>query len=408
MPAFQYAALDSNGRTRKGVLEGDTARQVRQLLRERSLLPIEVAEVSGQQMPKQRSVSTKQHWRGRINATELALLTRQLATLIGSGLPIEQALGTVARQTNKARINSLLLAVRARVLEGHSLATALQDFPRVFPELFRATVAAGEQSGHLELVFERLADYTENRQNLRQKVGLALFYPLLLTIVAIAIVIGLLAYVVPQVIQVFNSVSQQLPPLTRALIATSEFLSDYGWLLSGLAVAVVLGFSYAIRYNSIRFRIQQLLLELPLLGRLLRGLNSARFARTFSILISSGVPVLDALRIASQVIGNLPMRAALSKASDNVKEGGSLHQALAESGYFPPMAVQLVASGESSGRLDSMLERAAIQQERETDTLIAALLGIFEPLLILTMGAIVLVIVLAILLPIFDLNQIIH
>jgi general secretion pathway protein F len=409
MPAFQYAALDADGRTRKGVLEGDTARQVRQLLRERALVPIEVAEVAGQQSPQQpQPLLHQQRWRGRINATELALLTRQLATLIGSGLPIEQALGTVAQQSGKARLNSLLLAVRARVLEGHSLATALQDFPRVFPELFRATVAAGEQSGHLEIVFERLADYTENRQNLRQKVGLALFYPLILTLVAIAIVIGLLAYVVPQVVQVFASVSQQLPLLTRALIATSEFLNDYGWLMLGAAVAVIVCFSYAMRYTSVRFRLQQLLLGLPLLGRLLCGLNSARFAHTFSILTASGVPVLDALRIAAQVIGNLPMRTAIQQASGRVKEGGSLHKALAESGYFPPMAVQLIASGEASGRLDTMLERAAIQQERETDTLIAALLGIFEPLLILTMGAIVLVIVLAILLPIFDLNQIIH
>lgn len=404
MPAYQYAALDANGRTRKGVLEGDTARQIRQQLREQELMPVEVNEVAAQH----QQTGSRQRWRGSINATELALITRQLATLIASALPIEQALATVAQQSGKSRINSLLLAVRARVLEGHSLATALNDFPQAFSELFRSTVAAGEQSGHLDIVFERLADYTENRQYLRQKINLALFYPLLLTIVAILIVIGLLVYVVPQVVQVFNSVSQQLPLLTRALIAISEFVQNYGWLILSLIVAVMLGFGYAIRQFGLRRHLQRLVLHLPLLGRLSRGLNSTRFARTFSILVSSGVPVLEALRIASQVISNLPMREAIQRASERVKEGSSLHKALAESGYFPPMAIQLIASGEASGRLDNMLERAAVQQERETDTLIAALLSVFEPLLILTMGGVVLIIVLAILLPIFDLNQIVH
>ena len=229
MPAYQYAALDEQGRTRKGLLEGDTARQVRQLLRERGLLPIDIQEVSGR--AQNRSGVKSRLWGIRVNATELALITRQLATLVGSGFPLEEALGAVARQADNNKLSSLLLAVRARVLEGHTLATALGDFPRVFPELYRATVAAGEQSGHLEIVFERLADYTEARQQMRQKIGLALFYPLLLTGVAILIVTGLLAYVVPQVVQVFDSMGQQLPFLTRALIALSDFLRTHGWLL---------------------------------------------------------------------------------------------------------------------------------------------------------------------------------
>lgn len=404
MAAFQYAALDERGRTRKGLLEGDTARQVRQVLRERGLVPLDVEEVAG----RKESGRRRTPWASRIGATELALVTRQMATLVGSGVPIEEALGAVARQAGKARTGSLLMAVRTRVLEGHSLATALGDFPRVFPELYRATVAAGEQSGYLDVVFERLADYTETRQQMRNKIGLALFYPLLLTLVAILIVAGLLAYVVPQVVQVFTSIGQELPFLTRALIALSDFLRDYGLLLLGALILLVFAFGYGMRRIGFRRRVHRLLLRVPLLSRLIRGLNTARYARTLSILMASGVPVLEGLRIAAQVVSNLPLREAVERAAIRVKEGGSLHTAIRESGHFSPMTVQLIASGEASGRLESMLERAAVQQERETDTLIAALLGLFEPILILVMGGVVLTIVLAILLPIFDLNQLVR
>ncbi len=403
MPAFQYAAIDEGGRTRKGLLEGDTARQVRQLLRERGFTPLTVEEVATREQ-------THGRWRllgRRISATELALVTRQLATLVNAGFPVEEALGAVARQAEKTRLSSLLLAVRARVLEGHNLANALADFPRVFPELYRATVAAGEQSGHLDVVFERLADYTETRQQMRQKVGLALFYPALLTGVAILIVTGLLVYVVPQVVQVFTNIGQQLPALTRYLIATSDFLRQHGLLILAGVLLLTIGFSYGLRQPAFRQRWHHLLLRLPLLSRLIRGLNTARFARTFSILMASGVPVLEALRISAQVISNLPMREAVEQATVRVKEGTSLNTAIGASGLFPLMTVQLIASGEASGRLETMLERSALQQERETETLIAALLGIFEPVLILTMGMVVLTIVLAILLPIFDLNQLV-
>ena len=405
MPAFQYSALDSRGRSRKGLIEADTPRLARQALREQGLHPLGIEEVASQERRRGR-----QWWSGRVrvNATDLALITRQLATLVGSGLPLEEALGAVARQAERTRLSGLLLAVRTRVLEGHTLATALGDFPQVFPELYRATVAAGEQSGHLDVVFERLADYTEARQQMRQKVGLALFYPALLTGVAVLIVAGLLTYVVPQVVQVFSSLNQQLPALTRGLIAVSDFLRQYGAVLLAALVAAAIGWRYALRRVGFQRRVHQVLLKLPLLAPLTRGANTARFARTFSILMASGVPVLEALRISAQVLGNLPMREAVEQATARVKEGASLHKALGNSGYFPPMTVQLIASGESSGRLESMLERAAVQQERETETLIAALLGIFEPMLILVMGGVVLVIVLAILLPIFDLNQLVR
>jgi general secretion pathway protein F len=402
MGAFEYTALDERGREKHGVLEGDAARQIRQQLREQGLTPLAVEAV------QQREERSRRTWfRGRISSTDLALITRQWATLVRSGLPIDEALSTVSKQTEKSRQKSMLVAVRSRVMEGHSLAAALADFPHVFSELFRSTVAAGEQSGHLDVVLERLADYTEARQQLSQKMMLALIYPVLLTLVAVAVVILLLTYVVPQVVQVFENIGQELPLLTRGLIASSDFLQSYGIAIFGLLALVVVVFSYLLRLPAFRFGVHKFLLALPLVSRLVRGLETARFARTFSILVASGVPVLDGMRISAQVMKNLPMREAVDAAARRVREGSGIHLALESCGYFPPMTVHLIASGEASGNLEEMLERAALGQEREMETLISGMMGLFEPLLILTMGGIVLVIVLAILLPIFDLNQLV-
>lgn len=404
MSAFEYVALDPRGKEQKGVLEGDTARQVRQQLRDKGWMPVDVQETTVRQTGgRQRSVRVR---RG-VSATDLALITRQLATLVRSGLPLDESLQAVAQQTEKSRIQSMLLAVRSRVLEGHTLATGLSDFPHVFPELYRTTVSAGEQSGHLEVVLERLADYTESRQQMQQKIQLALFYPVLLTLVAIGVVIGLMTYVVPQVVQVFENIGQELPLLTRTLIAISDFMRTYGlFMLMLLAVAGGVA-GWVLGKEGPKRRFHASLLHLPLIGRLERGINAGRFARTFSIVTASGVPVLEGLRIASEVMSNLPMREAVEDASRKVREGASIHAALEASGYFPPMTVHLIASGEASGKLEEMLERAAVNQEREIETLIAAVMGLFEPILILVMGALVLVIVLAILLPIFNLNQLV-
>jgi len=403
MGAFEYTALDAGGREKKGVLEGDAARQVRQQLRELGLTPLSVEAV------QQREARTHRTWfKRRISGTDLALITRQWATLVRSGLPVDEALSTVSKQTEKARLKSMVAAVRSRVMEGHSLAVALGDFPHVFSELYRSTVAAGEQSGHLEVVLERLADYTETRQQLAQKMMLALVYPVLLTVVAIAVVVLLLAYVVPQVVQVFDNIGQELPLLTRGLIASSAFLQSYGIALLGLLVVSATIFVYMLRIPAFRRGFHRVLLALPIVSRLVRGLETARFARTFSILVASGVPVLDGMRISAQVMNNMPMREAVDAAARRVREGSGIHLALESCGYFPPMTVHLIASGEASGKLEEMLERAAGGQEREMETLIAGLMGLFEPLLILSMGAIVLVIVLAILLPIFDLNQLVQ
>jgi general secretion pathway protein F len=405
MGAFEYTALDPRGREKRGVLEGDAARQIRQQLREKGWVPLSVEEVAQREAKERKRYA---FLRRGISATELALITRQLATLVRAGLPLEECLRAVSQQADKGRLKSMLLAVRARVMEGHSLAVGLSDFPHVYPELYRTTVEAGEQSGHLDRVLERLADYTESRQQLRQKIQLAVFYPALLTVVAILVVGGLMTYVVPQVVQVFENIGQELPPLTRGLIAVSDFLRNNGLVMLILLGLVMAGFSYLLRNTAVRRRFHKVLLAIPLVSRLERGLNTGRFARTFSILTASGVPVLESLRISAQVISNLPMKEAVTEATARVREGAGIAAALERSGYFPPMTVQLVASGEASGKLEEMLERAAINQEREIETLIAALLGLFEPLLILFMGSVVLVIVLAILLPIFDLNQLIQ
>ena len=403
MGAFEYTALDSTGRTRTGILEADTPRQIRQQLREKQWAPLSVVEVQQREAKRQKRLS----FRRGINATDLALITRQFATLAGSGLPIDEALQAVSQQTEKARIKSMLLAVRSRIKEGHTLADALADFPHVFPDLYRATVSAGEQSGHLDAVLSKLADYTENRQQVQQKGMLALIYPVLVTTVAILVVTALLAYVVPQVVQVFENINQQLPILTIILIAISDFIREYGVLLLIAIVLAVTVTGYILRRPGPRAAFHRLLLRLPLIGRLVRGMNAARFARTFSIMVASGVPVLEGLRISSQVVTNIPMRQSVEETARNVREGSSLHTALERNGYFPPMTIHLIASGETSGNLETMLERAAISQEREVETLIAAMLGIFEPALILIMGGLVLLIVLAILLPIFDLNQLV-
>jgi general secretion pathway protein F len=402
MGAFEYTALDARGRERNGVLEGDAARQIRQQLREQGLTPLSVQEVQQREAKSRKTLFVR-----GISATELALITRQWATLVRSGLPVEEALRTVAQQAEKPRLKSMMMAVRSRVMEGHTLATALGDFPHVFSELYRATIQAGEQSGHLDVVLERLADYTEGRQQMSQKMSQAMIYPVMLTIIALGAVGFLLTYVVPKIVKVFEDIGQELPTLTQGLIATSEFLQENWLLLMVVLVVLVSGFVYLLRFEQFKFRYHRFLLRVPLISRLVRGLNAARFARTLSIVAASGVPILDGLRIAAQVVTNLPMRYAVDDAANKVREGSAIHKALDASKYFPPMTVHLIASGEASGNIEEMLERAAESQEREMQALTEGLLGIFEPMLILLMGGFVLVIVLAILLPIFDMNQLV-
>lgn len=403
MGAFQYVALDARGKEQKGVLEGDTARHVRQLLRERELVPIEVDAVEARAQKSARSLTLRR----RIGGLDLAIVTRQLATLFRAGLPLDEALQAASQQTEKARLKSIILGVRAKVLEGHTLADGLEDFPQAFPAVYRATVAAGEQAGQLDNVLERLADYTEARHGLSQKISQAMIYPIVLTTLSLSIVTFMLIYIVPRVVGVFETTGQTLPILTRGLIALSDFVEQWWWAIIAAAAVAVFGISRTLAQEGPRREFHRWLLRLPVIGRVVRGINTARFTRTMAILSASGVPIVECLQISAAVVGNLPMRDAINEAAVRVGEGSPIGRSLSHSKLFPPMTLHLISSGESSGELDSMLDRAASHQESEMNNLLTAMLNFLEPVLIIAMGAMVLVIVLAILLPIFQINQLV-
>lgn len=404
MGAFEYTALDAQGRERKGLIEGDTPKHVRQLLREKQLLPMEIQEAAQKELKRSRA---RGFFRRGLSTLDLALLTRQLATLLRSGLPLEESLAAVAEQTEKPRVQGIVLGVRSKVVEGHPLADGLRDFPQAFPEIYRATVSAGEQSGKLDHVLERLSDYTESRQVMGQQVSNALVYPIVLMVLSCAIVSFLLAYVVPQVVAVFESGHQELPLATRILIGSSDFLRNYWFYLLAVIAIGVWGFLRWLRSPDAKVRFDRFLLRVPLLGKLIRGLNTARFARTFSILTASAVPVLEALRISAEVVNNLPMQQAVVEAALRVREGAPIGKSLAARKLFPPMMIHLISSGESSGELEKMLERAATNQEREMDGLLSTLTNLLGPFMVVFMGAVVMFIVIALLLPIFQLNDLV-
>lgn len=404
MAAFEYLALDPRGRQQKGLLEADSARQARQLLRDKQWSPLDIRPARARE---ETGVGALSLISKGLSARDLALVTRQLATLVQAALPIEEALRAAAAQASSAKIKSMLLAVRARVMEGHSLASSLREFPSAFPELYRATVAAGEHAGHLGLVLDQLADYTEQRQQSRQKIQLALLYPVILMVASLAIVGFLLGYVVPDVVKVFVDTGQELPALTRGLISVSNLVKGWGWLMVLVVAALVSGLRIALRDEQLRRRWHALILRLPLLGRMARATNTARFASTLAILSRSGVPLVEALDIAAQVIANLHIRDKVVEAAQKVREGGSLTRSLEATGEFPPMMLHMIASGEKSGELDQMLARTAHNQESDLAAQIALLVGLFEPFMLVFMGAVVLVIVLAILLPILSLNQLV-
>lgn len=403
MGAFQYVAVDPRGKEKSGVLEGDTARHVRQLLRERELTPIRVDEVESRERKRSRSAPLR---RG-VSALELAIVTRQLATLVRAGLPLDEALQAASQQSEKPRLKSIILGVRTKVLEGHTLASGLDDFPQAFPNVYRATVTAGEQAGQLDTVLEQLADYTESRHHLSQKISQAMIYPTVLTVLSLSIVTLMLIFIVPRVVGVFETTGQELPILTRALIGLSDFIQNWWWaVILGAAVASFTIIRILSREGPKR-AFHRRLLRLPVIGRVIRGVNTARFTRTMAILSTSGVPIIETLRISAAVVGNLPMRDAINEAGVRVREGAAIGRSLGQSQLFPPMTMHLISSGEASGELDSMLDRAASHQESEMDSLLSSMLNLLEPALIILMGTMVLLIVLAILLPIFQINQLV-
>jgi len=407
MPAYSYVAVDAQGRTRRGVVEAEAPRQARAGLRNQGLVPLELAAVAPEAAAAPPGTGWL-HWRRRIGGAELALVTRRFALLLEAGLTVEECLVALIAQAQDEASGRILSAVRAEVLSGHSLAAALERFPASFPDIYRALVATGEQSGDLAGVVMRLADYLERRQAMSQSAGLALLYPAIVASVALLMVVGLLAYVVPQVVEVFQQSRQELPFLTRAMLWLSGALEDH-WLAIGAFVAAVAAAArLAWARETWRARWQARLLRTPVLGPVLLGGGTARVASTLAILVGGGVPLLQALAASARVVSILPLREAVEEAARQVREGSTLHRALDRRKVFPPILIHLVASGEASGRLAHMLQQAARHQELENERRVKLLTGILEPLVIVTMGVVVLLVVLAILMPIIEMNQLVR
>jgi general secretion pathway protein F len=402
MPGYRYKAVDASGRETRGVMEVDSPRQARAQLREQGFFPVEVTllEAANDAGTPQRAL--------RLSTADLANLTRQLATLLSAGLTVERTLTALVEQADSEMHKQLLAGLRGDVLAGQSLAAAMGRYPRVFSELYRTLVNAGEASGRLADVLLKLADYVEEQQLLKQKILLALIYPAIVLTVSLVVVIALLIYVVPQVVGVFQNTRQTLPLLTRALLGFSGFIQLTGiyWLVG--AVVAFWSARRALRGEAARRRWDTALLGVPIAGRMIRSRNAAQLASTLAILAGSGVPVLSALSAAAGVVTNLPMREALERATRAVQEGASLSRALGVSKLFPPVMVHLIASGEASGKLPETLASAARQQQNEVTLRVTAFAALAEPALILGMGVVVLIIVLAILLPIFELNQLVR
>ncbi|WP_188152331.1 type II secretion system inner membrane protein GspF [Teredinibacter waterburyi] len=408
MAAYSYQALDARGKTVKGVIEGDSERQVRNQLRAKQLKPLNVKTTRQKNTGKSDSGFGFQFGRPHMNYRDVSLVTRQLASLVQSGLPIDEVLHSTAKQSRKPAAKTILLQVRSRVLEGLGLAQAMAEVPRVFDNLYRAMVKAGESSGYLGPVLEQLADYTERTQETKQKLKMAMVYPIIMICVSISVVTLLMVKVVPKLVGLFERNKSDLPAVTEFLIGASNFLVNYGiFLLLGL-VALGAFLKWLLRSEKRKRAWHKIQLRLPLMGELIMQGECSRYANTLGLLVNSGVPLLEGLRIASQVLTNNELKRASQEVAIAVQEGSSLHKALDQAGAFPPLLVQMAASGEANGKLAEQLLHAARNQERELEFSVNTALGLMEPLMVLFMGGIVTFIVIAILLPIFQMNQLVH
>ncbi len=408
MPAFRYEAVDAQGLSSKGVLQADSPRAARSDLRTRGLIPLAIDLITAQVDAQGRVRARAFGFGDRLSTLELALFTRQLASLLEAQLPLEQALDALMEQAEQAYLRDLVAAIRAEVIGGASLSDALTQHPRDFADIYRALVASGEQIGQLSGVLSRLADFVERRNSLVQKVKLAFTYPAIVTVVAFSIVIFLLTYVVPQIVSVFANTKQQLPFLTIAMLALSDFVRHWGWLVALIIAAALIWWQRWLRDPEHRMRWHRWLLTAPLYGRFERSLNTSRFASTLAITISSGVPILRALQTSRDTLSNLAMRQQVEEASASVREGVGLARALAVHKHFPPILIHMIRAGEVTGELPVMLNRAAQMQEQDLERRALTIAGLLEPALILAMGVVVLLIVLAVLMPIIEINQLVR
>jgi general secretion pathway protein F len=397
--AFDYSALDPRGRTRSGTVAAGSEREARERLVQRHLVPVKLA-------PATATPARVGLLRGRFGARDLALVTRQLATL-ASVAPLEEALRTIGTQAEKPAVRRTLLSTHAAVVEGFRLSEAMARQGDAFPPLYRAMVAAGEGTGALPDILERLADLLEHQQQVRSRLVTALVYPAALALVALLVVIALMTFVVPKVVEQFDSMGRTLPWLTRAVIGVSELMTGWGWAIAALVVAAAVAFARALRRPGFRLRVDAALLRAPLLGRLIRDVHAARLSRTLAIMLASGLPLMEGLNVTARTVGNRVLRRATEDMAESIREGGSLSAAMRRAGVFPPTLLYMAASGENSGRLAPMLERAADYLEREFATFTAAALSLLEPAIIVAMGGLVALIVLSILLPILQFNSLV-
>ena len=406
MPAFRYEAVDTAGATKKGVVNADNVRSARADLRAQGLVPLAVEAITTQVDEAGRAKGNR--FSDRLSTVELAMFTRQLASLLEAGLPLEQAFSALLEQAERPYVRDLVASIRSEVMGGVSFSEALSRHPRDFADIYRALVTSGEQIGHLSRVLSRLADYIERRNALVNKVKLAFTYPAIVTVVAFAIVIFLLTYVVPQIVSVFANTKQKLPLLTVLMLGVSDFVKNYGWIVLLIVVACAFAWRRALKDPQIKRRWHTWLLTAPLYGKFERSLNTSRFASTLAITSGSGVPILRALQTSRDTLSNVAMRDLVDDATASVREGVSLARALSAQKHFPPMLIHMIRAGEITGELPAMLDRAASAQEQDLERRTLTIAGLLEPALILIMGVVVLLIVLAVLMPIIEINQLVH
>lgn len=403
MATFDYAALNQSGRQVKGIVEGDSSRHVRQILREQGLHPLEVSPAK----KKLRTRTIGPNWFRRIGPLELALSTRQFSTLINAGLPIEEALSVIAQQTEKKRARSIFMNVRSKILDGFPLSDALAEFPATFDNMYRSTVDAGEQSGHLDSILENLATHLEEGYESKRNLETALYYPVLLLVTAVVIIGVLMTYVIPDIVKVFDDTGVELPAITIALITTSEFLRAYAWLLLILLGLVFIAIRWLLSLPSVRMAWDRQKIKMPFVGWLIRGRSATQYTNTLAILGSSGVSLVDGMRIATEIVGNTWLKTQLRNSIDIVNEGGSLRSALEGAAFFPPMFLHMIASGEASGELDAMLHKVSQYQQSELTRSIETMIQLFRPAMLLLMAGLVLMIMMAVLVPILNMHELV-
>ena len=406
MPAFQYVALNPQGKEIKGILEADSARQLRQTLRDQALTPMQV-EPSNKQFGKDSNQQGFSLFTPKLKALDRVLFTRQLSTLLASSMPIEESLNAIAQQNEKQSNKALIMGIRSRVLEGNSLAQSLLEYPSSFSNLYCSSVAAGEQSGFLDQVLDNLSNYLEREHESYRNVEMALMYPIILLIVAFVIVGALMVYVLPDMIDVIENTGQTLPWATTLLISVTELLKSFWWVLLCGILALSLFIRGILNRERVRLIWDAYKFSLPIIGKIIRSSTSARVSNTLSILTKSGIPLVDSMKIASEVVANKALQTDLRTATQDVVEGKSLRESLENISHFPPMMMHMIGSGEQSGELDQMLARVAEYQQAEVERLVSTLVKLFEPAMMIIMGGTVLFIVMAVLLPILSMNQIV-